>query len=109
MESFGLPERSLKILYYLFKRYKYIRKVLIYGSRSMGNYHSGSDIDITLFTDPGFSDKDIGFLRDDLEVSDLPYFVDVSVYTELTNINLIDHILRRGKILYERAAEPVLE
>jgi predicted nucleotidyltransferase len=105
-EPFGLSQYSLQTLHRIFRRYKKIRKVKIYGSRAMGNFKPGSDIDITLFTDSGFSSRDLLFLSGDLDVSDLPYFVDVSIFTELSNINLTDHILRCGKNLYERDIDP---
>jgi predicted nucleotidyltransferase len=88
----------------LFKCYPGIVKVILYGSRAMGNYRAGSDIDITLVTDDCFSDTDLLKLEGDLDESNLPYLMDVSILGKLQNENLIDHIKRQGKILYERGS-----
>ena len=101
---FGLSDRSLTILTNLFKSHPGIVKVILYGSRAMGNYRAGSDIDITLVTDESFSNKDLWRLDGELDESSLPYLVDVSMLSELRNENLNDHIKRWGKILYDREA-----
>jgi hypothetical protein len=36
----------------------------------------------------------------DFDDSDMPYFVDVSIYSKLDNPQLKEHIQRVGKILY---------
>jgi uncharacterized protein len=38
---------------------------------------------------------------EDFDDSDMPYFVDVSVYTELSNPDLKAHIDRVGVVLYD--------
>jgi predicted nucleotidyltransferase len=108
MTRFGLSAESLETLYSLFAAYPGIQKVILYGSRAMGNYRPGSDIDITLIADESFSYSDLVRLEGKLEESNLPYFVDVSIYIKLTSHNFIDHIQRVGKVLYERASEPAL-
>jgi predicted nucleotidyltransferase len=105
---FGLSAESLETLHGLFAAYSGIQKVILYGSRAVGNYRPGSDIDITLITGNGFSYNDLVHLEGDLTESNLPYFVDVSIFSKLTSRNFIDHIQRVGKVLYERAAEPAL-
>jgi len=100
--KYGLPNRSLNTLDTLFKKYPSITKVILYGSRAMGNYRNGSDIDITLEVDSTFSDRDLSRLMGDFDESDLPYFVDCSIYADLQNQNLREHIDRVGKVLFEK-------
>ena len=100
--KYGLPDRSLNTLGTLFKKYSGITKAILYGSRAMGNYRNGSDIDITLEVDGTFSDRDLSRLTGDFDESDLPYFVDCSIYADLQNQNLREHIDRVGKVLYVR-------
>ena len=50
-DAFGLPQRTLDELQAQLGSFKKIDKAVIYGSRAMGNYHSGSDIDIALIGD----------------------------------------------------------
>jgi predicted nucleotidyltransferase len=102
---FGLSDDELEILDSLFRSYSGVQKVILYGSRAMDTYRSGSDIDITLITDEGFSFGDLVSLEGDLTDSSLPYFVDVSIFHWLTGQNFIEHIQRVGKVLYERTAE----
>lgn len=96
---YGLSEKTLNELSCIFKKYSGIEQVIIYGSRAKGNYKPGSDIDITLKTDASFSRSNFLKLYGDLEDSYLPYFVDLSIYSEIDNPNLISHIDRVGKEL----------
>jgi predicted nucleotidyltransferase len=102
---FGLSGEDLEILKGLFRDYPGVEKVILYGSRAMGTYRPGSDIDITLIAGGSFSYNDFLHLKGDLAESDLPYFVDVSLFSLLTSQHFIEHIQRVGKILYDRADE----
>jgi len=98
--KYGLPERTLNTLNSIFRKYPEIKEVIIYGSRAKGNYRPGSDIDITLKTTSGFCWNDLLRISSDFDDSDMPYFVDVSIYDTLKNSDLTDHIDRVGKVLY---------
>ncbi|MDR0685344.1 MAG: nucleotidyltransferase domain-containing protein [Spirochaetaceae bacterium] len=98
----GLPARTLSTLDSIFRRYAGIRQVILYGSRAKGNYREGSDIDITLETDGSFTFNDLLRISGDFYDSDMPYSVDVSVYNELSNPDLISRIDRVGKVLWRR-------
>ena len=43
-----LKEEDIERINSIFKKYKEVDKVLIYGSRAKGNFHKGSDIDLVL-------------------------------------------------------------
>jgi predicted nucleotidyltransferase len=96
----GLPDYTLNTLDAIFQKYSGIQEVILYGSRAKGNYRTGSDIDITLKTDDTFTRDDLLHVARDLDDSDMPYFVDVSNYGQLTSESLKVHIDRVGKILY---------
>ncbi len=98
----GISPRSLNTLYGIFSKYGALNRVILYGSRAMGTYKNGSDIDITLDTDDGFTDLDLLHVCGDLDESDLPYFVDCSILSEIGNKELREHVARVGKVLYER-------
>jgi len=102
--KYGLSERTLNTLNSIFKRYPGIKEAVLYGSRAKGNYRNGSDIDLSLKTSDEFTHRNLLRLMDDLEDSDMPYFVDVSIYRELSNPDLKAHIDRVGKILYKNKA-----
>ncbi len=101
MENSGLTKEEIDRIKTVFSKYKQIEKVLIYGSRAMGNYKPASDIDLTLIgksIDLKLQTK-IEFDLDDLL---LPYKFDISVYDKITNPEFIDHINRVGKEIYHK-------
>ena len=103
---FGLPPATLEKLRGVFSRHDAIERVLIYGSRAKGNYHPGSDIDLTLMgREIPFSE----FMRIEDEIDDLmlPYSVDLSQYRQIANPDLLAHIDRVGMEVYRRNAEGI--
>ena len=74
-------------------------KVILYGSRAKGNYKNGSDIDLCFFGKD--LTKDIIY-KIDLVLDDLllPYSFDLSIYKDLENQELKDHIDRIGTVFY---------
>jgi len=98
---YGLTDRELALMDSYFFQIANLEKVILYGSRAKGNYKKFSDVDITLLgKEMGVSD--LFKLQDLLYESDLPYMYDVSLFKSLTNPDLIDHINRKGVVLWER-------
>jgi predicted nucleotidyltransferase len=89
----------------IFRKYPGIQYVKLYGSRAKGNYRPGSDIDITIFGDASFGRTELGNVWNDLDDSDIPYFVDISIYDQLNNPELKAHIDRVGKTIYTAPGE----
>ncbi|MGB7393503.1 MAG: nucleotidyltransferase domain-containing protein [Pricia sp.] len=101
---YGLSENTISKLHGLFEEFPAIEKVILYGSRAMGNYRNGSDIDLTLVGDiPWNLVSRLNWEIDDLL---LPYMIDLSRLKDINNPNLIDHIDRRGEVFYEREKVP---
>ena len=97
--STGLSEQVIQNIQSVFSNNDKVQLVILYGSRAKGNFHQGSDIDLTIMGDHlDFSDV----LRIDNQLDDLllPYKIDLSLYQSIKNTDLIDHIQRVGKILY---------
>ncbi len=103
--EFGLSKRHRDIISGIFSRYPEVRKVLVYGSRAKGNYRPGSDIDMTVVERSDISTQTLLRMVNDFDESMLPFTVDLSVFSRLTNPDLISHIERCGKCIYERSAE----
>ncbi len=75
----------------------------LYGSRALGSYREGSDIDLTLLGEIDLTTLNhISLKLDDLL---LPYEIDLSVFDEIENAELREHIQRVGKVFYQRAIE----
>jgi len=98
--EYGLSIRTLNTLSAIFCKHSGIKHVILYGSRAKGNFRAGSDIDISIKTNNYFTHTDLLRIGSAFDDSDMPYFVDVSIYDRLTNRELKDHIDRVGKILY---------
>ena len=98
--KYGLSDRTLATLDAIFHKYSGIKQAILYGSRAKGNYRKGSDIDLALQVEDTFIHTDLLRIGNDFDDSDMPYFVDVSVYDSISNPDLKAHIDRVGKVLY---------
>ncbi len=100
MPEFGLPQRTLDEMRAIFAKYSAVKKVVIYGSRAMGNYREGSDIDLTLYGDT-LTHSDLVNIAGELDESSIPYLVDLSIFNELDHAELRKHIERVGQVFYQ--------
>lgn len=100
---FGLKEATIEKIITVFSQYPNIQKVLLYGSRAKGNYRNGSDIDLTLI---GENISYVQLSKIDIQIDDLllPYCFDISIFKDIENLDLIDHINRVGLIFYEKSS-----
>ena len=98
---YGLSDKEFDEMTTIFGKCKNLEKVILYGSRAKGNYKKFSDVDITLEGD-NLTLADLFQIQDLLYESDLPYMYDVSIFSSITNPDLIDHIRRRGVVIWER-------
>ena len=99
---FGLSETVIKELQEVFRHHANIEKVLIFGSRSKGNYRAGSDIDLAVIG----KDVDYNQLLDiicEIEELELLYSVDLLDYKKKKGTPIGEHIDRVGQIFYQAA------
>ncbi|MBE9563520.1 MAG: nucleotidyltransferase domain-containing protein [Proteobacteria bacterium] len=99
---FGLDNDNIRNINQAFIKYPQIEKVILYGSRAKGNYRNGSDIDITLVGEQLSLRNTVYPLMDVLEELYLPYTFDISIFSQIDNNDLIEHIHRVGKVFYEK-------
>ncbi|MEO5912464.1 MAG: nucleotidyltransferase domain-containing protein [Pelobium sp.] len=97
--EFGLKENDIFKINKIFQKYHEIKEVIIYGSRALGNYRPGSDIDLTLIGN-GLNLNLINKLATDIDDLLLPYLFDISIYQHIKNEDLLLHIDRNGKVFY---------
>lgn len=102
--KYGLTEEQWAMLCNVFAKNPHIEKVILYGSRAKGTYKPFSDVDITLDGE-GLSVTDIAEIATAIDDLLLPYMFDISLYRNLKNPDLLDHISRRGITVYERNME----
>ncbi|MDH5602992.1 MAG: nucleotidyltransferase domain-containing protein [Cyclobacteriaceae bacterium] len=97
---FGLKNDDIKEIVSILKGFPEVEQAIMFGSRAMGNYRKGSDIDIALAGQKANFDialKIGGILN---EETYMPYHFDVLSLIDNTNKDLADHIDRHGKLLY---------
>lgn len=99
--AFGLPPETLDKLNSVFAQHQAIDAVLIYGSRAKGNYRAGSDIDLSI-KGGAISFAELMQIEDQIDDLMLPYSVDLSLYDQIGNADLIAHIKRLGVEIYAR-------
>ena len=101
MMKFGLEQNSIDKINRIFKQYEQIQQVIIYGSRALGNYRSGSDIDLTVKAD-NFSLSEL--MKVEIQIDDLllPYKIDISLFRQISDPELVEHINQVGVIFYEK-------
>lgn len=101
-EITGLSPEELEIIRQAVARSPEVEKCILFGSRAKGNYRRGSDVDLVLLG-KGVDEKTRFNVSDFLnEETLLPYFFDVLIFDKIENPELIDHINRIGKIVYQR-------
>lgn len=100
-KRFGLKEDTIAQINSVFAQYPELEEAILYGSRAMGNYRNGSDIDITLIGD-AFTYSQM--LQMEVQIDDLllPYLFDFSLFRHIDNSDLIEHVQRVGVIFYKR-------
>ena len=81
---FGLKSDVIDKLHRIFQRYPKVEMVLIYGSRAIGNYRPGSDIDLTIKGNE-LQWKDLQSIELDIDELFLPYKIDLSLYDQIDN------------------------
>ena len=99
--NYGLKVSTIAAIQSVFKKYPQVEKAILYGSRAKGNFRNGSDIDLVLVGENlGLSD----LFRIETELDDLllPYKIDLALYHQIENEDLVGHIDRVGVVFFEK-------
>lgn len=97
--KFGLPDLAIKQIHSVFLDYPQIKSVTLYGSRAMGNYKMGSDIDLCIEADH-LSLTELLAIETELDDLLLPWKIDLSLKNHIDNPELITHIQKKGVHFY---------
>lgn len=98
-DRFGLKPHTISAIQRVLAKYPQVERAILYGSRAMGNYRPGSDIDLTLFGD-NLSYADLCRIETEIDDLLLPYTLDLSLYDQIDNTDLREHIQRVGLVFY---------
>lgn len=88
----GLSNEILNKIKEIIKGYEYNFK--LFGSRARGDYKKNSDIDIAIFRD--VNEKDEYKIRNEFDLLDIPYTVDLVFVNINTKKELLDSIIKEG-------------
>lgn len=95
----GLNNSDMEKIQNVLALYPQVEKVILYGSRAKGTYKPASDIDLTLIgikLNLSVQQK----IESELDDLMLPYKFDISIYHQISNKELIEHIGRVGKFFF---------
>ena len=98
---FGLPSAAVGKIRGVFAAHAEVEKALLYGSRAKGNYKTGSDIDLTM-CGVDLNHSILLKILDELDDLLLPWMIDLSIFRQIDNVSLREHIERVGVVFYER-------
>jgi len=91
---YGISQNALdKIKAVLFSM-QGVEQVVLYGSRAKGSYREGSDIDLAVKGKLTFDN--LVKMSVNLDDLNLPWKIDLSLYSQIKNRDLLDHIDRVG-------------
>ena len=97
----GLKEDTVKKLKGVFLQFPEITEVRIFGSRALGNFKPGSDVDLALYgkSPLACATRVSALLNQELA---LPYHFDVVDYATVERPEFRDHIDRVSQSIYRR-------
>ncbi len=99
--KYGIPEITIRKINTVLAHYPQVEQATLYGSRAAGNYKNGSDIDLTLYGE-SLTFSTLSHITDELDELLLPYTIDLSIFADISDHDVIDHIQRVGIVFYER-------
>jgi predicted nucleotidyltransferase len=96
----GLESDDWETLLATFSQVKDLDKVILFGSRALGNFKATSDIDLAIFS----KTADTTLLELERLLDESPRFplkVDILEYAAITNPMLKEHIDQNGIVVYQ--------
>ncbi len=76
--------------------------MVLYGSRARGDYKNNSDIDLTLHGEDSLTHTILSKIANDLDDQLLPYTIDLSIFKNIRNPDMIKQIERVGVVFYKK-------
>jgi len=99
----GIASYDLEQIKNVFAANSSVREVILFGSRAMGNYKAGSDIDLAIVSlDDRLKFDDMLDLGIQLEQLGFLYRFDLQYFNQIKNQDMKDHIDRVGMLIYRR-------
>ncbi len=100
--QYGLSAQTLQKIRDVFGRYPQVEEVVLYCSRARGDYKNGSDIDLTLRGGNELAHTLLSRIANDLDDQLLPYTIDLSIFENIRNPEMVEQFERVGVALYKK-------
>lgn len=100
--KFGIYHSSFEKIKQLISDFSEIEEARMFGSRALGNFKKGSDIDIAILGSKITANTVIKLSNKLDELGNTPYFIDVVNYDAINNNELKIHIDQHGITFYVR-------
>ena len=97
--DFGLSPDDIEQIKRVFSTHPAVNKVLVFGSRALGNYKPGSDIDLAIFGEQLSFDETLQ-IQHELDALGMLYNFDVQRMQSIKDPEVIAHIDRAGQSIY---------
>jgi predicted nucleotidyltransferase len=91
----GLKEKHQQEIISIIQKQKNVHFAWLFGSRAMGNFKENSDIDIVIEGEE-LTLSDVEKILTNIELTTIPYKVDVLIKHKISNIELLKHIEEYG-------------
>ena len=104
--QYGLNKKTVNKINGVFSSFEEVEEAILYGSRAKGNFKPGSDVDLTLKGEK-LKLKILNRISLDLDDLLLPYSFDISIFHQISNPDLMEHIERVGLVFYKRRSPHV--
>jgi len=91
----------------VFAQYPQVEKAVLYGSRARGDYKYGSDIDLTLHGGEDLTHWILSKIATELDDQLLPYMIDLSIYQNIKDTDLLQQIAKVGVTFYKKIDAPL--
>lgn len=104
----GISDKSMHMIQTALAQYQEIENAKIFGSRALGTYKNGSDIDLALYGKDVSEDTIRGVSTKLNEELPLPYYFDVVHYDSLSNSALKEHIRLYAMDIYKKTSKTPL-
>ena len=98
----GMSQPVILKICEVFKHYPQVEKAVLYGSRAKAVHKNGSDIDLTLHGGTDLTLHVLLRIADELDNLLLPYTFDLSIFRDITDPDVTEHIRRVGVTMYEK-------
>ncbi|CAG4995600.1 hypothetical protein DYBT9275_01677 [Dyadobacter sp. CECT 9275] len=103
MIQYGLEEDEIAAIKNILAQHEEVEQAILYGSRAKGNFKPASDIDLVLKGEK-LNITILNKIANELDDLLLPYIFDLSVFHQISNVDLLEHIERVGRVLYAKVA-----